>query len=127
MMVMIPLILDDQKLADLKAFAQANPIPLSELRQIAEAGAPCVGDREGYSVVFDIGWRLVFSIEEHPCRWMRHMSVSQAATGRYPNKHTMELLGEALGFPPLDECIIDKDGTAISVMAQAFDVKMSDD
>ena len=120
----IPLVIDEEKLVDLKAFAQSHPIPLPAMKQIVAGEAPIVGDRDGYSIDFDFGYRLVFSIEEHPCGWMRHMSMSQAWPGRNPNQVAIKLICAALGFPPLDQCIVGLDGEAVSVIAEALDVRM---
>lgn len=100
----IPLVVDDNKLAALREFAEANPIPVDEMRRIAAGEAPCVGEREGYGLNLDLGYRLVFTVEEHPQRsggtkWLRHMSMSLSAPGRAPNQFSLGMIGESLGFP----------------------------
>lgn len=113
-----PLIIDNEKLEDLRAFAQANPISLSELMKITEENAPVVGEREGYSINLDFGYRLVYSVEEHPDGWMRHMSMSQVRPGRSPNRAAIDLMLEALGFPLFDKCLVYMEGEIICAMVQ---------
>ena len=108
----VPLVIDDTKIANLKAFAEANPIFMNELIQIAEGNAKPVGDREGYGLDLPINFRVVFSIEEHPQTdgggtvWLKHMSMSLAVPGRVPNEHAVALVCQGLGFPPLKECYV---------------------
>jgi hypothetical protein len=108
---MIPLVIDDAKLKALRTYAEEHPVPLTELREIIEGRKPCVGDREGYTIFLDFGFKLVYSIEEHPrtdggTTWGRHMSVSLTEpTGqRVPSIVAVQLLAQALGFKPLNEC-----------------------
>lgn len=110
---MIPLIIDDNKLRELRSYAENNPVTFGEMQQIIEGEVLPVGDRAGYTCFLDYGFKLVFSIEEHPCKdggtlWGRHMSVSLAEpTGtRVPSIIAVQLLCQALGFKPLKECYV---------------------
>jgi hypothetical protein len=110
---MIPLILDGTKLKSIREFAEANPFSLSDLYLIMEGKVPCAGEREGHVCYLDFGFKVVFSIEEHPHKdtgtvWLRHMSVSlKESTGtRVPSIQAIELLCNALGFEPLEKCMV---------------------
>lgn len=109
----VPLIIDDTKVANLKAFAEAHPIFMNELIEIAEGRQQPVGDREGYSIDLPINFKVVFSIEEHPQKdgngtiWFKHMSMSLDIPGRCPNEFAVGMVCQALGFPPLNECHLD--------------------
>ena len=104
----IPLIIDEKKIGELRKFAESHFIPIAEMRRIAEGQAAPVGERNGYDCNIDFGYRVAFSIEEHPrdkkdpsrgTAWLRHMSMSQVEPGRSPSTITMGLVGELLGFP----------------------------
>jgi len=109
----IPLLIDDKGLANLKQFAENNPISMTELIEISEGRAKPAGDREGYSLNMPGNFRVVFSIEEHPqkdgggTKWFKHMSMSLALPGKVPSVPAVALVCEALGFLPMDECYID--------------------
>lgn len=109
---MIPLIIDNNKLKALKEFAESHPIHYEEMKQIAEGTLPPPGDREGYICLLDYGFKLVYSIEEHPRKdgkgtiWGKHMSMSlEELTGtRIPSIIAVQLICQALDFKPLEQC-----------------------
>lgn len=109
----VPLVIDDTKVANLKAFAEAHPIFMNELIEIAEGRKQPVGDREGYSLDLPVNFKIVFSIEEHPQKngrgtiWFKHMSMSLAIPGRCPSVSAVSLVCERLGFPTLADCYVD--------------------
>lgn len=107
----IPLVIDEKKILELRKFAESHFISIIEMHQIAEGEVAPVGKRDGYDCDVDFGYRVVFSIEEHPrdkkdptkgTAWLRHMSISQAEPGRSPSPITMGLVGDLLGFPMND-------------------------
>ncbi len=110
---MIPLVIDGEKIKAIREYAEANPIRLYELHEIIEGIVPTVGDREGHVCFLDFGFKLVFSIEEHPrsdggTMWGRHISVSLTEpTGtRVPNINSVKLLCMELGFKPMEQCML---------------------
>ena len=124
---MIPLIIDDNKLKVLKEYAERNPVTFQELQQIIDGTVPPVGDRDGYICFLDYGFKLVFSIEEHPCKdggtlWGKHMSVSlEEPTGtRVPSIIAVQLLCQALGFKPLEQCYVNFNQTFIPQYVEVF-------
>lgn len=94
------LILDQENkkvIQDLCKFADANKINLDRLTKIANGSNPPVGDLPGYRCTIEQGFRVVFSIEEHPCGWCRHMSVSVDG-GKMPSVPAVEELMKEFGF-----------------------------
>jgi hypothetical protein len=100
-----PLVVDNAKLGELKAFAEEHFLDVTEMRRIVAGETKPPGLRDGHGLDIEIGYRVVFSIEEHPLKdgsgtvWYRHMSMSQAALGRYPNEYGVALVAKELGFP----------------------------
>lgn len=124
---MTALVIDEARVGGLRAFAEAHPIALDDMRRIAAGIAPVVGDRAGHAIRLDFGFRVAFSIEEHPLRggagtaWVRHMSMSCDRPGRLPHPAALEEVGRLLGLPPLRECLVREDMApgAIEVLADS--------
>lgn len=75
---MKPLIVDLDAIAAAKTvreFAEANPIPHDEMLRIRARESNPPGDNPSRVVMFDMGYRVVFTVEHHPLK-MRHISVS---------------------------------------------------
>jgi hypothetical protein len=120
----IPLIIDEQALAKLRAFGESHRIDQEEVRKIIAGTSPCAGDREGHSLNMEVGYRVVFSIEEAPLTngsgsiWLRRMSMSLNAPGRVPNPVAVSEVGKLLGFPPLNDCTTGLDSEVVMVAVE---------
>ncbi len=123
----IPLVLDEKKLGGLRSYAEAHRLPIDQMRMIVAGTAPIVGDRPEHECHLNVGWRVVFSIEEHPRKdgngtaWLRHMSMSSSAPGRFPNSVALEEVARHLGFPGPYDCVVQRnpiDGV-VEVLAEA--------
>lgn len=81
--------------------AQGNKIDLVEMRrrmgsdELADDKAP--GRDKAFCCTVPDGLKCVFSIEQHPCGWCRHLSVSQAGKRR-PHSLVLEELMSEFGF-----------------------------
>ena len=87
-------------------FAHANIIKLDDMKLIAAGEKSPVGDDSNYSCNISDNIRVVFSIEEHPKFYARHISISE--NGRIPeNSLLIQLIIESFEFKkPLHECYI---------------------
>lgn len=127
---MIPLIYDVKELEAFARKVEERKLTVPEMLDIEAGRSPIIGDRPEHAMNLDLGWRLVYSLEEHPQKdgstpvWIRHMSMSQAVPGRQPNQFALAEITKALGFPPLSECRIQPDpgSSAIAVLA-LYDAK----
>ena len=64
---------DKDKIAAVHRFAAEHKLPLGRLHQLAAERMP-VGDLDqGYLCELPSGFRVCFSLEEHPCGWCRHI------------------------------------------------------
>ena len=45
-----------------------------------------------------VGFRAVYSIEEHPIGWCRHLSVSVSTKNRVPSVPAVEMIMHEFGF-----------------------------
>jgi hypothetical protein len=115
---MIQLVIDHAKLRALREYAEAHPIPVEQMYAIARGELPPVGDREGYRCFLPTGFKVVFSVEDHPQRRggsvrLRHLSVSLSEpTGtQVPSPKALATLCRELGFAaPLEQCFVRLEG-----------------
>lgn len=97
---MRPLVIDKKARARIKKvirFAEENKITAQEISSRMESEIP-IGDHPDYTCEIPFGFRVCFSIEQHPSGWMRHISVSVAEPGRVPSFDGVNLLLEEFGF-----------------------------
>lgn len=86
------------------AHARENPVSLARMEAVMEGKAPPVGEDPAFACAIPVDYRAVFSIEEHPGGWMRHLSVSIPG-GRLPHPSAVEMILEAFGFSGgLEDC-----------------------
>jgi hypothetical protein len=94
------LILNDELRREIRRVvehARANPVPLSTMKEIAAGRAPAVGYDQRFACEIPVGYRAVFSIEEHPGGWMRHLSIS-VAEGKLPHPAAIAEIMKEFGF-----------------------------
>jgi len=99
---MRPLVIGPDELADLarvRAHAEAHFFTLDALKTAAASGVSHCTDR-GFRCVLPRGFRVAFTIEQHPGGWARHLSVSlaDAPAGTVPGPHAMRMIGRELGM-----------------------------
>lgn len=111
---MRPLLMDDeqkQKIAKVVAYAEAHPYSRPYMQErVALAGlkqdvAP--GDDPNFRCEIPFGFKCVFTIEEQPVGWCRHLSVSVDNPTKVPSIPAVEMLMKEFGFKgPLKECYV---------------------
>lgn len=106
---MRPLLIDENvkaQLAQLKAYADAHPMSLEDLKLVIEGKAPCAGDIQGHVIEIHFGYKIVLSVEDQPniglC-W--HVSISVPG-GKWPNEHAVDLLCQELLGQPMKNAIL---------------------
>jgi hypothetical protein len=117
-------LLDDTmraRLQALAAHAQAHRIGWATAQAMREGRQPPVGDDPAY-VLHDAlgGYRIVYSIEEHPPGWFHHVSVSVATPGRFPLPSVVRMIAQELGISrPLHQCKgwIEEEAEAVNLLA----------
>lgn len=128
------------QVARLVTYASEHPISRRQLADMAErVKNRAVGDRPEYEVNIPVGFRCVFSIEDHPGGWMRHLSVS-VNTGKAPHPMAVVGLMSLFGFsqpfveqltrvargqtpagPPIEAKIYMEDHDVVNVMERLHD------
>lgn len=94
---------EQEKLKALRENAENNVFSFDDLLDIKN-GAPPPGDREGFSCVLPVDFKVVYTVEMMPRKdgsgftKIRHMSMSVPTPGRLPSVQACEMVMEELGF-----------------------------
>lgn len=116
---MRPLVLDTdakERIAALKLHASKNVVSLDELKKLIETGN-VLGDDESNSINLHHGYRVVYTLEEHPMGLCHHISISVDTPNKLPNEHAVQAIMDEFGFPlKLPECLTALDGPAVGVL-----------
>lgn len=104
------LLIDHNKLRELKDYAESHHFTLEELYAIRRGECPQAGDRPEHHILFPVGYKVVFSIDQtlDQKRWVRHMSMSVSTPGRVPNEFALREVCSHLGFKDFDKCLVQK-------------------
>lgn len=104
------LIIDEEnkkKIAEILAYSAMNPYFLDELHQVNEKKLPPPGDSDNHALYLPNGFKVVFTISEHPRGFMRQMSVSINRKDKLPPVYFVEALMLLYKFKnPLSDCYI---------------------
>lgn len=114
MAVLMVGVTERERIAEIIAYAKANPVPLELVKQgIADwTDVLELKDRKpGFArppsahMEFPGGYRAAFSIEQQPAGWCSHLSISVAGRsvkGAMPGVEAVKMIAEEFGvpFPP---------------------------
>ena len=118
----IPLIIgpdEREKIKNLIQYAERHPYNTEKLIKIAEGILDPPGDNDNFVVIIPHGFRCVFTVEYQKPGLMRHLSISVAKKGRYPNEHAVQMIANEFGFTgELEDWFVygEKEVEAINVM-----------
>jgi len=80
-------------------FAEAHRFDLETMKKRVSGellGSP--GDWADFACHLQSDYRCVYSIEEHPMGWCRHLSVSVNSAEKLPNPMAVEMIMHEFGF-----------------------------
>lgn len=92
-----------ERIAAVIDYARKNRSTLAQLkdrfdRQERGENVIVTGELPGHRCDLPIGFRVVYSEEEQPIGWCRHLSVSVDAVDKTPNMKALEFIMAAFGF-----------------------------
>lgn len=96
-----PLVIDEdakEKISGLKKYAFDHKFDKVILKKISIGKSPPCGDDPNFTIKLFEGFRIAFSIEEHPCGWMRHISISVDAKNKCPSIASVKVLIKLFDF-----------------------------
>ena len=93
------------ELKSLKEYSEKNEYSLDELLDIKNGVLEPPGDSEYFGRFISNGYKVVFTIENHPGGKFRHMSLS--VNNKTPHPEATKLIMQELGFKnKLEDCIV---------------------
>lgn len=106
----------ESALTSLREYSEANRLDINQLKTAMRTGV-AVGEDPKLRLELPVNVRLVFTVEEHPSGWFRHLSVS-IAHAKPPNPEIVKALMPTLGFKNgLESCHVYMEaGVAMNVM-----------
>jgi len=114
--------IDDNSKKDickLKMYAKANRFDKFQLKLIMSGDLIPAGDNPDYVIHLHDGYRVVYSIEQQPIGWCRHISISVETKGKYPNEQAVENILKAFDITPLKDSVsvwVDRGTESINVL-----------
>ena len=97
-------VLDEAARAEIAALclhADLHRLPLAEQLRMSRGERPPVGDDPDFCLTISGIYRCVFSIEEHPGGWCRHLSISILAPNParpLPSPEAAQAIAQEFGF-----------------------------
>jgi hypothetical protein len=103
---MIPMVLDDSvkdKVKELVAYAEAHRVGLAEMQERVANPSKYkpFGDEPEFHIFIPMAFFVVFTIEEWPVGWVKHLSMSVATpdTSRVPHPYAVVEIMKLFGMP----------------------------
>lgn len=107
-------------IAELIATANAHRHSAATLKRLMTGDLPPAGDYKQHTILIPDGFRVVFSIEEQPLGWCRHLSVSINDPNKYPHEVAVEMIMQEFGMGLLKDCIhvwVEEEVRAINILS----------
>lgn len=96
---------DIKALEKLAAYAKENPASLEDIKAIIAGTKVAPGDLPEFTVLCELGGKVVFTYEDQPAALCRHLSISGRTKGKMPNPGMAQAIMEILGFQsPMEDC-----------------------
>lgn len=95
------LLIDDAiraRIAAIIEYAEANVIPIDEQLDVKNGELPPAGDNKAYRCIIPDGFRVIYTIEEHPQGKVRHLSMSVNVEGNCPSPEAVSMIMKEFGF-----------------------------
>jgi len=89
------------EIAALCLHADRHRLSLEDLGNITHGLRPPIGDTPDHALTLAGVYRCVFSVEEHPGGWFRHLSISILAPNPerpLPSPEAVQAIAQAFGF-----------------------------
>jgi hypothetical protein len=118
-----PLIIGKEEKAAIKNlmfYAENNKINLKRMRMIMDRLLAPPGDNPNFLITLPVGFRVVFTIEQHPGGWHKHLSVSVPGKGHWPSIEAVDMIAQEFGIENFKDHYIypEEDVEAVNVVVK---------
>lgn len=103
-----------QRIAKLKTYAESNELSFDDLLDISNDPSKAVGYLKEHNCKLDMGYRVVFTIEQQPKFKAKHISIS--LNEKHPPLEAVELILEEFGFGNILDAYIYAEENAINII-----------
>lgn len=76
----------------LMVYAEDHKISYDKMKKIMDRKLPPPGDNKNYVITIPLNFRVVFTIEQHPGGWFKHLSVSVPVKNKGPHPQAVEMI-----------------------------------
>ena len=111
------------EIARVKEYASHNRFPRAMMVAMSRGRGIVPGDHPDYTCSLQMGFKVVYTIEEHPSGWGHHISISvDAGPDTSPNPAAVNMILKEFGFAveditkPHERCRIYMEGNAVNVI-----------
>jgi len=98
---MRPLLIDNDAKANIAAvveYAKTHKYPRSYMQMLLDGVDALVADLEVAGELIQVGYKCVYTIEEHPGGWMHHLSVSVDNPAKVPSIPAFMMIMKEFGI-----------------------------
>jgi hypothetical protein len=97
---------EKEAIARLIDFAEKNRLSLEYMKSLMAGDRIPPGDNPDYACHITDGYRIVYTIEQHPLFFCRHISISVDDPEKLPSPPAVELIMKEFGFRGgINECL----------------------
>jgi hypothetical protein len=97
-----------ERIKEMVAFAESNPLYLDDVLDMINGIKPLAGDTKGHYIIDRFGTKIVYTIEIFPDYKLRHFSISMDNGKKMPHPVIVQEIMDLLGFKAkLSKCIIE--------------------
>lgn len=106
--------------AEVVQYAEANHIGVNDMKRIMAGELPPAGDDIHRACIIPRGYRCVFTIEQQPMGWCKHLSISVNRDDKYPHPLAVDAILSEFGMPKMAECLtyVEQEVRAINMIAK---------
>jgi hypothetical protein len=123
------LIIDNEvkaRIQEVINYAKSRPHNLEIIKKRMSGDYPVPGDEfSRHTCYIECGFKCVYTIEEHPCGWCHHLSISVDEDGKVPAIEAIKFLMKEFGIEQdIKKCLvfsedISETRTAVNIIAKS--------
>lgn len=115
--------IDDETLKDIDKvirYANKHKFGKHQMKLIMSGDLKAAGLNPDYVVHIHQGYRVVYSLEEHPIGWCQHISISVERSDKYPHEIAVKMILEAFRMSgDLNKCLntwVEKETESVNIL-----------